>query len=156
MPKGMNTRMNTSTDIPIIMGTIIVGMFITNTVTNTIITSRARSRFGALRKCASRWRVRLLVVVSAVILLAPIAPVQSQSSNATMRVENEYRECLYAKSKSGRYPHGERDSDFGLIGECRNQWVAYMDVCARSGFDNRTCVMKSRLVIHAILNLTGK
>ena len=35
-------------------------------------------------------------------------------------------------------------------------WVAYMDVCAKSGFDNRTCVMKSRLVIHAILNLTGK
>src|SRR6266481_318180 len=69
---------------------------------------------------------------------------------------NEYRECLYAKSKSGRYAHGERDSDFGLIGECRNQWVAYMDVCAKSGFDNRTCVMKSRLVIHAILNLTGK
>ena len=98
--------------------------------------------------------MRLLVFVSAVILLAPIAPARSQSSKET--VENEYRECLYAKSRSGRYARGERDSDFGLIGECRNQWVAYMDVCVKSGFDNRTCVMKSRLVIHAILNLTGK
>jgi hypothetical protein len=96
----------------------------------------------------------LSVLVSAVILLALISPAKSQSSKET--IENEYRECLYAKSRSGRYVHGERDSDFGLIGECRNQWVAYMDVCTKSGFDNRTCVMKSRLVIHAILNLTGK
>ena len=100
--------------------------------------------------------MRLSVFVCAVILLAPISPAQSQFSNETIRVENEYRECLYSKSRSGRYAHAERDSDFGLIGECRNQWVAYMDVCAKSGFDNRTCVMKSRLVIHAILNLTGK
>ena len=99
--------------------------------------------------------MRLSVFVCAVILLAQISPVEGQS-NETLRVENEYRECLYAKSRSGRYAHAERDSDFGLIGECRNQWVAYMDVCARSGFDNRTCVVKSRLVIHAILNLTGK
>jgi len=100
--------------------------------------------------------MRLSVFASAVILLAPISPARSQASNETLRVENEYRECLYSKSRSGRYAHAERDSDFGLIGECRNQWVAYMDVCAKSGFDNRTCVMKSRLVIHAILNLTGK
>jgi hypothetical protein len=132
-----------------------VGTIITNTATNTIITTRVRSRFGALRKYASRGRTRLSLFVCAVILLAQISPAESQS-NETLRVENEYRECLYAKSRSGRYAHGERDSDFGLIGECRNQWVAYMDVCAKSGFDNRTCVMKSRLVIHAILNLTGK
>ena len=100
--------------------------------------------------------MRLLVFVSAVILLAPISPAESQTSNETLRVENDYRECLYAKSRGGRYAKGQRDSDFGLIGECRNQWVAYMDVCAKSGFDNGTCVMKSRLVIHAILNLTGK
>jgi hypothetical protein len=130
-------------------------MFIMNAVTaNTIIASRVRVGLGALRSCAGRGRMRFLVLVHAVSLLAPISPAQSQASNE--RVENEYRECLYAKSKSGRYAHGERDSDFGLIGECRNQWVAYMDVCAKSGFDNRTCVMKSRLVIHAILNLTGK
>jgi len=42
------------TDISTITGTIIAGTFITNTVTNTIITSSVRSRFGALRKCASR------------------------------------------------------------------------------------------------------
>jgi hypothetical protein len=100
--------------------------------------------------------MRLLVFVTAVILLAPLSPAKSQPSNETVRVENEYRECLYSKSRSGRYAHGERDSDFGLIGECRNQWVAYMDICAKLGFDNRTCVTKSRLVIHAILNLTGK
>jgi hypothetical protein len=100
--------------------------------------------------------MRLLVFVSAVISLASNSPAESQSSNETLRVENEYRECLYSKSRTGRYARGERDSDFGLIGECRNQWVAYMDVCAKSGFDNRTCVVKSRLVIHAILNLTGK
>jgi hypothetical protein len=133
-----------------------VGTIITNTATNTIITTRARSRFAALRKCAGRGRTRLSVFACAVILLAPISPARSQASNETLRVENEYRECLYAKSRSGRYLHNERDSDFALIGECRNQWVAYMDVCAKSGFDNRTCVMKSRLVIHAILNLTGK
>jgi len=100
--------------------------------------------------------MRPLVFVSAVILLVTLSPAETQLSNETLRVENEYRECLYAKSRSGRYAHGERDSDFGLIGECRNQWVAYMDVCAKMGFDNATCVMKSRLIIHAILNLTGK
>jgi hypothetical protein len=88
--------------------------------------------------------------------LNPVSPAVSQSSNETLRVENEYRECLYSKSRNGRYARGERDSDFALIGECRNQWVAYMDVCARSGFDNGTCVTKSRLLIHAILSLTGK
>ena len=150
----MPTSMNTGTDISTITGTIMVGTIITNTVTNTIIKTRVRSRFGALRKRASRGRMRLLVLVSAVILLAPISPAKSQSSKDT--IENEYRECVYAKSRSGRYVHGERDSDFGLIGECRNQWVAYMDVCAKMGFDNATCVMKSRLIIHAILNLTGK
>jgi hypothetical protein len=92
----------------------------------------------------------------AAILLATAAPVNGQTSSETLRVENEYRECLYAKSRNGRYARGERESDFGLLGECRNQWVAYMDVCNKTGFDNPTCVMKSRLVIHAILNLTGK
>jgi hypothetical protein len=89
-------------------------------------------------------------------LSAPAPPAESQSSNETIRVENEYRECLYSKARNGRYAKGERDSDFGLIGECRNRCVAYMDACARLGFDNGTCVMKSRLIIHAILNLTGK
>jgi hypothetical protein len=99
--------------------------------------------------------VSLVFLSVAVTLSAPISPAESQS-NETIRVENEYRECLYSKSRNERYAKGERDSDFALIGECRNQWVAYMDVCAKSGFDNGTCVMKSRLLIHAILNLTGK
>jgi len=96
----------------------------------------------------------VLVLGYAAVLLAPVSPAKSQTSNE--RVEREYRECLYSKSKSGRYTRGERDSDFGLLGECRNQWVAYMDVCMKSGFDNGTCVLKSRLIIHAILDLTGK
>jgi len=101
--------------------------------------------------------VGILVFAFVVVtLLAPTPLARSQASNETLRVENEYRECLYAKTRRGQYARGARDSDFGLIGECRNQWVAYMDVCAKLGFDNGTCVMKSRLVIHAILNLTGK
>jgi hypothetical protein len=87
--------------------------------------------------------------------LAPATPAQGQSGE-TLRAESEYRECLYSKSRNGRYAHNDRESDFGLLGECRNQWVAYMDLCNKAGFDNQTCVMKSRLVIHAILNLTGK
>ena len=99
-------------------------------------------------------RVAAFVPVAAV-LLAPAAPAHSQSSEA-LRAENEYRECLYSKTRKREYARGERDSDFKLLGECRNQWVSYMDVCAKAGFDNATCVMKSRLVIHAILDLTGK
>jgi hypothetical protein len=95
-------------------------------------------------------------VTAAVISLAPVSPAKSQASIETLRVENEYRECLYSKARTGRYARGERDSDFGLIGECRNQWVAYIDVCDKAGFENAACVMKSRLIIHAILNLTGK
>jgi hypothetical protein len=119
--------------------------------------SSVRPRRRALRKRASRWLIRASAFVPVTAtLLGPAAPVNGQTSNETLRVENEYRECLYAKSRNGRYAHGERESDFGLLGECRNQWVAYMDVCNKAGFDNPTCVMKSRLVIHAILNLTGK
>ncbi len=77
-------------------------------------------------------------------------------SDETIRIESNYRECLYSKAKGGRYAKGERDSDFGLIGECRNQWVAYMDVCIKLGFDNATCVLKTRLLIHAILEVVGK
>jgi hypothetical protein len=99
------------------------------------------------------WTVLVPVVAA---LLNPAALAHGQASNETLRVESEYRECLYSKTRSGRYAYGERESDFGLIGECRNQWVAYMDACNKAGFDNATCVMKSRLVIHAILNLTGK
>ncbi len=111
---------------------------------------------GVLEDCAGRWLTRgaaLTPVVAA--LLASVAPAQSQSSE-TLRAENEYRECLYSKTRNRQYVRGERDSDFKLLGECRNQWVAYMDVCTKAGFDNATCVMKSRLVIHAILDLTGK
>jgi len=104
--------------------------------------------------------LRLMTVLAlgfvAVTLLAPISPAKSQSSNEIVRIENDYRECLYAKAKDGRYAKRERDSDFGLLGECRNQWVAYMDLCAKSEFENRMCIVKSRLLIHAILNLTGK
>jgi hypothetical protein len=89
-------------------------------------------------------------------LLAPISPLKGQSSSQTIRIENDYRECLYSKARNGGYQKGERDSDFALIGECRNQWVAYMDICTRLGFDNGTCVLKSRLLIHAILDLVGK
>jgi hypothetical protein len=107
---------------------------------------------NALKKSASRW---LALFVAFAALLAPKAPAQSQS-NDTLRAENEYRECLYSKTRKRDFVKGERDSDFKLLGECRNQWVAYMDVCAKAGFDNATCVMKSRLIIHAILDLTGK
>jgi hypothetical protein len=97
-----------------------------------------------------------LALASAMMtFLATATSAQSQSGE-TLHAENEYRECLYSKSREGGYAHNDRESDFGLLGECRNQWVAYMDVCLKAGFDNATCVMKSRLVIHAILNLTGK
>jgi hypothetical protein len=111
---------------------------------------------NALEKCASRWLKRAVAFAPvAAALLAPAAPAQSQSGE-TLRAENEYRECLYSKTRKQEFVRGERDSDFKLLGECRNQWVVYMDVCAKAGFDNATCVMKSRLVIHAILDLTGK
>ncbi len=99
---------------------------------------------------------RVIFAPAVAILLAHAVPADGQVSSETLRVENEYRECLYAKSRNGRYARNARDSDFSLLGECRNQWVAYLDVCNKAGFDNPTCVMKSRLVIHAILNLTGK
>jgi hypothetical protein len=89
-------------------------------------------------------------------LLASISPAESQASNQTVRVEDDYRECLYAKARNAGYAKGARDSDFALIGECRNQWVAYMDVCIKLGFNNETCVLKSRLLIHAILEVVGK
>jgi hypothetical protein len=111
------------------------------------------TRGSSTRVTPKEWMILVTVVT---VVLAPTAPANGQGSNETLRVENEYRECLYSKSRKGGYAHNERESDFGLLGECRNQWVAYMDVCAKSGFDNASCVMKSRLVIHAILNLTGK
>jgi hypothetical protein len=96
------------------------------------------------------------LVAFALNLLAPISPAASQASNETARVEDNYRECLYSKAKNRGYLKGARDADFALIGECRNQWVAYMDACIRLGFDNGTCVLKSRLLIHAILEVVGK
>jgi hypothetical protein len=109
------------------------------------------------RHGTAAYRIFPMALLASVLaaLLAPAGPAQGQSSE-TLRIENEYRECLYSKSRSGRYTHGDRESDFGLVGECRNQWVAYLDQCNKAGFDNTTCVMKSRLVIHAILNLNGK
>ena len=107
-------------------------------------------------KSRRRTRQHVLALGFVAFFSAPISPTKSQTSNETVRVENEYRECLYSKAKNGQYAKGARDSDFGLIGECRNQWVAYMDLCIKLGFDNRSCVLKSRLLIHAILNLTGK
>src|SRR5262245_33339586 len=92
----------------------------------------------------------------AVKLLTPLSPAESQASNQTIRAEDNYRECLYSKAKNGAYAKGTRDSDFALIGECRNQWVAYMDACTKLGFDNETCVLRSRLLIHAILEVVGK
>jgi len=113
---------------------------------------RGWTRGSSPRVTAGGWTI----IVSVLALLAWAVPASGQTSNETLRVENAYRECLYSHSRNGRYAHNDRESDFGLLGECRNQWVAYMDVCNKSGFDNPTCVMKSRLVIHAILNLTGK
>jgi hypothetical protein len=113
-------------------------------------------RAGAPCQRASRRLKRMLALASVMTaLLAAARSAQSQSSEP-LRVENEYRECLYSRSRNGGYAYNDRESDFGLLGECRNQWVAYMDVCLKAGFDNATCVMKSRLVIHAILNITGK
>jgi hypothetical protein len=89
-------------------------------------------------------------------LLSPLSPAANRTADQTIRAEDNYRECLYSKAKNGGYAKGARDSDFALIGECRNQWVAYMDVCAKLGFDNETCVLRSRLLIHAILEVVGK
>jgi hypothetical protein len=152
MTTGIIMIMGMITNIRIITGTT-VSMFIMETA----VTSSLRPRRGGLRKRASRWLIRAPAFVPvAAALLGPVTPASSQTTGETLRVENEYRECLYSKSRSGRYANGQRESDFGLLGECRNQWVAYMDVCTKTGLDNATCVMKSRLVIHAILNLTGK
>jgi hypothetical protein len=118
-------------------------------ITNMIVTRRLRIKPRCVS--ASGWIVPASLLAA---LLAPAGQARAQSAE-TLRVENQYRECLYSKSRSGRYAHGDRESDFGLLGECRNQWVAYMDLCTKAGFDNPTCVMKSRLIIHAILNLNG-
>jgi hypothetical protein len=91
-----------------------------------------------------------------VLPLAPPSPASAQATNETLRAEDAYRECLFLKSRKTQYARDDRESDFGLLGECRKQWVVYMDVCEKAGFDTPACVMKSRLVIHAILNLTGK
>lgn len=105
------------------------------------------------RSTAEDWAIFASVLAA---LLAAAVPAGGQTSDDTLRAESAYRECLYSKSRNGRYTYKDRESDFSLLGECRNQWVVYMDVCNKAGFDNPTCVMKSRLVIHAILNLTGK
>jgi hypothetical protein len=118
-----------------------------------IILGSPLSRGMTTRSTAGDWTIFASVLAA---LLAAAVPVVGQTSDETLRAEGAYRECLYSKSRSGRYTYKDRESDFGLLGECRNQWVAYMDVCNKAGFDNPTCVMKSRLVIHAILNLTGK
>jgi hypothetical protein len=89
-------------------------------------------------------------------LLTPLSPAEGQASPQAIRAEDNYRECLYSKAKNRGYAKGARDSDFALIGECRNQWVAYMDACSKLGFDNETCVLRSRLLIHAILEVVGK
>jgi hypothetical protein len=137
------------TDIRTIMGTI-TGMFIRDA---TGMSSAGARACPAGRAATTAW----IILAPVAALLAPAVSANGQQpSSETLRAENDYRECLFSRSRSGRYAHGERESDFGLIGECRNQWVAYMDVCTKAGFDNATCVMKSRLVIHAILNLTGK
>jgi hypothetical protein len=147
---GVTTRMTLPTIIRTIMGTGITSMTVTN------LTGASSGRPRAWCEGAGQRLMRGLAIASVTMtFLAPATPVQAQSAE-TRRAEDDYRECLYSKSKNGRYAHDDRESDFGLLGECRNQWVAYMDVCNKAGFDNRTCVMKSRLVIHAILNLTGK
>jgi hypothetical protein len=89
-------------------------------------------------------------------LLTPLSPAEGQAPTQAIRAEDDYRECLYSKAKNRGYAKGARDSDFALIGECRNQWVAYMDACSKLGFDNETCVLRSRLLIHAILDVVGK
>jgi hypothetical protein len=89
-------------------------------------------------------------------LLSPLAPALGQALNQAVRAEDNDRECVYSKAKNGRYAKGMRDSDSALIGECRNQWVAYIDVCTRVGLDNETCVLRSRLLIHPILEVVGK
>jgi hypothetical protein len=113
-----------------------------------------------LRSKSSPRRRKLAPVLAAgsvaLNVLAPVSPAESQASSETIRAEDSYRECLYSKAKNAGYAKGARDSDFALIGECRNQWVAYMDVCIKLGFDNGTCVLKSRLLIHAILEVVGK
>jgi hypothetical protein len=162
MIMGMITHIRTIT----VMTT---GMFITSTTGMSSVGTRGRIRSlpgltqqsiplsgGWFRGSRPQGTRRSWAVLAFAAVPALVSPAVSQPSSETLRVENEYRECLYSKSRSGRYAHGERESDFGLLGECRNQWVAYMDVCTKTGFDNATCVMKSRLVIHAILNLTGK
>jgi hypothetical protein len=62
---------------------------------------------------------------------------------------------VYSKAKNGRYTKGTRDSDFALTGNAEIR-VAYIDVCASVGFGNETCVLRSRLLIHAILEVGGK
>ena len=111
---------------------------------------------GTLEGTTIRARTMVVVLVACAVTAFPRADPAHSQSGETMRVENEYRECLYSTSRSGRYGHNDRESDFALIGECRKEWVAYVDLCAKQGIDTRTCVIKSRLVIHAILDLTGK
>jgi hypothetical protein len=142
--------MRTITGIRTVTGTI-MGMSTASMAGMSSVCTRP----GAVCNGAAQRLMRLALASAMMTFLAPATPAQSQSSE-TLRAENQYRECLYSKSRNGQYTHNDRESDFGLLGECRNQWVAYMDVCVRAGFDNATCVMKSRLVIHAILNLTGK
>jgi len=115
----------------------------------------AHARAMIIRAMIIRAMCAVPFAAASCAVLAPAGPALSQSGE-TMRVENEYRECLYARTRPGRFRHDDRESDFALLGECRREWVAYMDLCTNQGVDTRTCVMKSRLVIHAILNLTGK
>src|SRR5262249_28311625 len=93
------------------------------------------TRGSSARVTPGNW-TNLVPVAAALLLatlLAPASQANGQASNETLHAENEYRECLYSKSRNGRYKHDDRESDFGLLGECRNSWVTYMDMCVKAG-----------------------
>jgi uncharacterized protein len=85
---------------------------------------------------------------------APQAPAAPASSG---NVNKDFTDCLLAKAKDGQFSSFDGGkSAMRLLGECPDQWKAYVDACMRSGDTDGNCTLRSGALAQVALKLLGK
>ncbi len=85
------------------------------------------------------------------------ADVDSTNPRIDKNITKAFGDCMISEAKNGQYSSFDGgESALRLMGQCEDQWKAYVDACVQSGNTDGNCTLQSGILAQAVLKLLNK
>jgi hypothetical protein len=80
-----------------------------------------------------------------------------RASSSIDDINEAFMVCVFSKAENGPYSSfDDGKSAIRILGECHDQWNAYVDACIKSGDTDGSCTAKSAILAQGALKLLNK